>query len=99
LRAQGVEEALVLAEEFQILQTVSAGENVVGDGEHVRGLVIGLRDREQMEPAVELFAQARLPGQQVDSPDAAASNAARGRRVHLCLTIRGTFGNLRWFKD
>jgi hypothetical protein len=30
-----------------------------------------------MEPAVELFAQARLPGQQVDSPDAAASNAAR----------------------
>ena len=77
LGAQGVEEGFVLAEGSRSSRQVAAGQDVVGEGQHVVGLVVGQMDLEQVESAVDgARCRPQLPGQQVDGPDAAAGDAA-----------------------
>ena len=73
---QGVEERLLLAELVQVLQALVAGQEVVGDVEHVVGLVVGQVDLEQVELAVDALHESAALGQEVDGSDAAAGDAA-----------------------
>ena len=74
---QGVEVRLVAAQQFQVLQARSAGQQVVGDVQHVVGLVVGQMDLQQAEVAVDRLVEAQLSHQQVDGPDAAVGGGPR----------------------
>ena len=56
--AEGVEEVLVVAAQFDVLQTGAAAQGVVGDVEHVVGFVIGQVELEQMQALVDGLDQA-----------------------------------------
>ncbi len=74
--AESVEIVHVVAAQFDVLQAGSVAQGVVGEVEHVVGFVIGQVKLEQMQPLVDGVDQSDPPGQQVDSPNAAARDAA-----------------------
>ncbi len=69
--AQGVEVGLVVPQQFQVFQTGSAGQQVVGDREHVVGIVVGQMNLQQAEVAIDGLVQPEPLAQQMDGPDAA----------------------------
>ena len=62
--AQGVEEDLVVAAQFEVLQAGAVAQGVVGEVEDVVGLVIGQMDLEQVQAVVDGVDQAELAGQE-----------------------------------
>ena len=76
LGSQGVEIHLVVASQFQMLDPRAAGQNVVGDVQHVVRLVIGQMPLEQMQVPVDQIHQTALPRQQVHRADAAGRQTA-----------------------
>ena len=74
--AEGVEEDFVVAAQFDVLQAGAVAQGVVGEVEHVIGLVVGQVDLEQVQAAVDGVDEAELAGQQVDGADAAVADAA-----------------------
>ena len=72
LGAQGVEIDLVVAPQFEVLDPLAAGQEVVGDVQHVVGFVVGQMPLEQVEVVVDVADQPGPAGQQVDGADAAA---------------------------
>ena len=66
--AQGIEIGLVVAEQFQMFQARAAGQQVVGDVQHVVGLVVGQMDLQQAEAAVDGLGEPELPHQQCMAP-------------------------------
>ena len=68
---QGVEVGFVAAQQFQVLQARSAGQQVVGDVEHVVAVVVGQMDFQQAEALVDGLIEPELPDQQVHGPDPA----------------------------
>ena len=74
--SEGVEEDLVLAAQFEILQTGAVAERVVGQVEDVVGFVIGKMKLEQMEPLVDGVDEAEPAGEEMDGTDAAVCDAA-----------------------
>jgi hypothetical protein len=77
LRAQRIEIDLVVAQELEVLQTPPVGQEVVGDVEHVIGLVVGQVHLQQLQAAIDLFHQSRGLGHSVDRPEAPNREAAR----------------------
>jgi hypothetical protein len=75
LRAQGVEEDLVLAAEFEVLQAGAVTQGVVGEGEDVVGLVVGEVELEQVQVPIEGVDEADLAGEGVEGADTAAADA------------------------
>ena len=74
--AQGVEEDLVVAAEFQVLQTRAVAQGVVGEGQDVVGLVVGEMELEQVQAVVDGVDEADPACQGVQSADAAAADGA-----------------------
>jgi hypothetical protein len=74
--AQGVEEDLVVAAEFDVLQAGALAQGVVGEVEHMIRLVKRQVDLEQAEAVVDGVDQADLPGQGVDDANAAVDESA-----------------------
>src|SRR5262249_61459986 len=74
--AQGIEEDLIGAAEFEVLQAGAVTQGVVGEGEDVVGLVVGEVEREQMEAAVDGVDEADLTRQGVQGAETAAGQAA-----------------------
>ena len=70
-RAQGVEVGLVAAQPLEVLQTAAAGQQVVGDVEHVVRLVVGPVQFEQGELVVDRRIEPQPLHQQVDRTDPA----------------------------
>ena len=66
---QGVEVGLVAAEQFQVFQARSPGQQIVGDVQHVVGIVVGQMDFQQTEVTVDRPIETELPHQQVDRAD------------------------------
>ncbi len=85
---QGVEVRLVAAQQFQMLQTRSAGQQVVGDVQHVVGVVVGQMDLQQAEVLVDRLVEPELPHQQVHGPDAAVGGGPRAVG-NLVMDVRG----------
>ena len=54
-RAEGVEEILVVAAQFDVLQASAIAQGVVGEVEHVVGFLIGQVKLQQMQPLVNRF--------------------------------------------
>ena len=75
-RAQRVEVDFVVAPQLEVFQAGSAGQDVVGDVEHVVRLVVGQVHLEQPQPTVDGVNQAGSPGQQMHGPDPARTQAA-----------------------
>ena len=75
--AEGVEEDFVVAAQFEVLQAGAVAQGVVGEVQHVVGLVIRQMDLEQVQAPVDGLGQAQLPDQQQHRADAAVSHAAR----------------------
>jgi len=71
LRAQGVEEDLVVATQFDVFQAGAVAQGVVGQVEHVIRLVVRTMDFQQMQPAVDALHKANLAGQLMHDADAA----------------------------
>ena len=70
-RPQAVEEHRVGAAGLDVLQARAAAQCVVGDVQHVVGLVVGAVDLEQLDRGVDLAGQADRLDQAGDHPDAA----------------------------
>src|SRR5208282_4097567 len=70
--AQGVEINLVVAPQFEMLDFLAAGQDVVGDIQDMVGLVIGLMPFEEMEIAVDIADQPGPASQQVEGTDSAS---------------------------
>ena len=68
---QGVEVGLVAAQQFQVLQARSAGQQVVGDVQHVVRLVVGEVDLQQLDVLVDQLVEPQFPYQEVHGPDSA----------------------------
>lgn len=75
MRGQCVEIDLVVAAQFEILQTVAVAEGVVSQVEHVIGLVIRQMNLEQVQTPVNGVNQPELAGQQVKGSNAAVTHA------------------------
>ena len=75
--AQGVEVRLVAPQQFEVFQAGPSGQQVVGDVQHVVGIVIGQMDLQQAEAAIDGLVEAELLGQQMDGPDAAVGGRSR----------------------
>jgi len=74
--AEGIEKDLVVATQFDVLQTSAVTECVVGEIENVIGLVKGQVDLEQVKELVDGVDEADLSGQGVENADAAVNEAA-----------------------
>jgi hypothetical protein len=70
--AQGVEINLVVAPQFEMLDFLAAGQDVVGDIQDMVGFVIGQMPLEEMEIAVDIADQPGPASQQVDGTDSAS---------------------------
>ena len=68
---QGVEIGLVVAAQFQVLQARAAGQQIVGDVEHVVRLAVGQVDLQQIKTPIDGGLQFQPLDQQMDRPDAA----------------------------
>ena len=86
--AEGVEEVLVLAAQFDVLQAGAVAQGVVGEVEHVIGFVVGQVDLEQVQALVDGVDQADAPGEQMDGADAAVGDATRFGR-HFVMNVAG----------
>jgi hypothetical protein len=73
---QGVEEHLIVAEQFQVFQTGAATQGQVGQGEDMIRFMVRQVDLEQLQAAVEGIDQADLPNQFVHGADATDGDAA-----------------------
>ena len=71
---QRVQIDLVVAEQFQVLQARAAGQDVVGDVQHVVALVVRQMDLEQLHFRVDRLDQPDVPRQQMNRADAAAAD-------------------------
>src|SRR5262249_35899306 len=76
LGAQGVEEDLVGAAEFEVLQAGAVCQGVVGEGEDVVGLGGGEVELEQVQATGDGLDEAQLACQGVQGGDAGAAEAA-----------------------
>ena len=76
LGAEGVEVGFVVAEQFEVLQALAAGQEVVGDVEDVVGLEVRQVTLQQVQVAVDGIGQAQLPDQQVEGAEAAGAQTA-----------------------
>ena len=79
--AQGVEEDLVVAAQFDVVEAGAVAQGVVGEVEDVVGLVVGEVELEQVEALVDGLGEAELADQEVDGADAAVGDGpGLGRR-------------------
>ena len=76
LGPQGVEIVLVVAEQFQVLETGAADQDVVGEVEDMVGLVVGEVAFEQVEFGVDGVGEAQTLDQQQAGAQAAEASAA-----------------------
>jgi hypothetical protein len=76
LRAQDVEVGLVVPKQFEILQVLAAGQEVVGEAEDVVGLEVGQMALEQAQLPVDGLGQAEALDKELASAEAAGVQAA-----------------------
>jgi len=74
--AAGIEKDLVVAAQFDVLQTSSVTERVVGEVKNVIGLVKGQMDLEQVKALVDGVDESNLSGEGVQDADAAVNETA-----------------------
>src|SRR6202035_2246512 len=74
--AQGVQQDLVLAEEFQVLQARAAAQRQIGQRQHVVGFMVREMDIQQLQAPVQGVDEAEPAGQSMNEADAAAGDAA-----------------------
>src|SRR5205807_5814247 len=68
--AQSIEKDLIVAEQFQVLQTGAAAQRQVGQGQNMVRFMIGKMDFQHLQAAVNGLDQAELADHQVEGPDA-----------------------------
>ena len=86
--SQGIQVGLVATQQLQVLQTRPPGQQVVGDVEHVVGLVVGQMELQQAEALVDGLVEPELAYQEVDRSDAAMSRGA-GAIAELVMDVGG----------
>ena len=74
--AESVEEDLVVATQFDVLQAIAVAKGVVGEVEDVIRFVIRQMDLEQVQPLVDGVDEANAFGEKVKGADAAVSDGA-----------------------
>jgi hypothetical protein len=77
LGPEQVQISLVLPPQFEVLETGSRAQTVVGQAEHVIRFVIRQIELEERQPAVDLGGQVEFPHQQMHEADAAVGRAHR----------------------
>ena len=107
--AEGVEEVLVVAAQFDVLQTGAVTQGVVGDVENVVGLVIGQVDLQEVKSLVDGLDQTEVAGQGMDGADAAVGDGlcfvgdlvvnVAGRQQGLIADVIRDLSRRRWLRD
>src|SRR5262249_35824916 len=82
------EKDLIVAEQFEILQTGATTQRQVGQGEHVIGFMIGQVELQHWQALVQGIDQTGLPDQRMDSADAADADATTAS-ADLIMDIAG----------
>ena len=93
LGAQPIEEGLIIAPQFDILQPHSVEQRVVGQIQHMIALMIRKVLLKQMQPGVDLLPQPEFVDHQMDRADAPAVNRP-GFLGHLIMDIAGLHDRL-----
>ena len=83
---EGVEVDLIVATHFEVLDAAASGEEVVGDGEDVVALEVGLMTLEEMEVVVEVFHQMEFLCHEVDGSDASGGDGS-GAVGHFIVDV------------
>ena len=73
---QSIQIRLVVAEQFDVLQTVPSGQNVIADVQHVIRFVIRQMNLQQVNIPVNGIDQSNLAGQQMNRTNPAAGDGA-----------------------
>ena len=68
--SQGIEVDLIVASQFEVFDSLAAGEEIECDVEHMVGFVVGQMPLEQMQSAVDLLVEFDLLSHQKDGADA-----------------------------
>ena len=77
---ESIEESVVVAAEFDVVQAGSVAERIVSDVENVVGFVIRQMDLEEVKSLVDGLRQSELVGEHVDGSDASVSNGSVSMR-------------------
>ena len=93
LGAQTIEEGLIIAPQFNILQPHSLQQRVVGQIQHMVALMIRKVLLKQMQPRVDLLPQPQFVDHQMDRADAPAVYRP-GFLGHLIVNIAGLHDRL-----
>ena len=75
LGTQGIEINLIVASQFDVFDSLSAGQDVEGDVQDMVGFVIGQMSLQDVEVVVDVADQADPPRQQVHGADSAGGEA------------------------
>jgi hypothetical protein len=94
LGAQTIEEGLIIASQFNILQPHSIQQRVVGQIQHMIALMVRKVLLKQMQPGVDLLPQPQFVDHQMDRADASAVNRP-GFLGHLVVNVAGLQDRLR----
>src|SRR5208283_1795613 len=90
--AQSVEINLVVAPQFEMLDFLAAGQDVIGDIQDMVGLVIGQMPFEEMEIAVDIADQPGPASQQVEGADSASGKTLNAVRQFVVDVGSGHHG-------
>jgi hypothetical protein len=83
LGSQSIEVDLIVASQFEVFDSLAAGEEIQCDVEHMVGFVVGEMPFEQMEVAVDVLDESDLLSQEKEGADAPGTESpdALGRFV------------------
>ena len=73
---QGVQQDLIVAQEFEVLQASAAAQRQIGQGEHMVRFMIGEVELEQLQTSVQRINEAKPACEGMNETDAAAGHAA-----------------------
>jgi hypothetical protein len=86
--SKGVEKSLIIATQFNVLQTSAIAEGVVGEVEDVVGFMVRQMDLQEVEFAINGRDKAELSSQGMESANAAVANAPDAGRS-LVMDVAG----------
>ena len=92
LGSQGVEIDLVIAPQFEVLDSLAASEDIEGDIQDVVGFVVRKVPLEQMKVAVDLLDELEFLGHQKNGADAAGAESPNAVGVFVVDIGRGHHG-------
>ena len=90
--SQSIEVDLIVASQFEVFDSLAAGEDIECDVQHMVGFVVGQMPLEQMQSAVDFLVELDLLSQQEDGADATGTESPHAIGLFIVDIGRGHHG-------